>query len=236
MGNKWRSIIGVSCLCILITVGCSKRQDMIFLEKRLATLEETNKALLEKIEVLEKEKEESLLVNELSELMMELKGKIAILELREEGMKEEELLLLHTLTANSSKEIAVGAMKRDQTLSIQEQLQVLANSISEEIFQGTPLKVESIQEIGGKKIAIVNMEESNGKTEEQVIEALELACWYRYSGGSAGSMITTTTIIKTLLQPTYKGEWIDGIKLLYNGGEEFIGHMEVIGEIIYRDE
>ena len=46
--------------------------------------------------------------------------------------------------------------------------------------------------------------------------------------------MNTTKLYKNCLQAEYTGEWIDGIKLLYNGGEEIVGHLESIGMIIER--
>ncbi len=53
--------------------------------------------------------------------------------------------------------------------------------------------------------------------------------------GSAGGGWTCYTLQTTMLQPDYDGEWIDGVRFLYNGEEnKYFRHIEGLDRIKYR--
>ena len=135
---------------------------------------------------------------------------------------KEELSLYsiddNTLEPNESSKIDIS--KGD---SLENKLQKLADNVSKNFFDNLPIKVKSIDTIDGKKIATINLiDGSNNK-------------WSDKFQGSTGGQITSNTLIENFLQVSYKGEWIDGVKFLYNDGPIEYEHVYELSEIKYRN-
>jgi hypothetical protein len=118
-----------------------------------------------------------------------------------------------------------GIVDVTSEMNIQEKVQHVADMLSQEAFDGLPIVVEEIKIIDGKAIAVVNLQDDHDKSWSSV-----------YFQGSAGGTITKESIVETLLQRDYTGEWIDGVVLVYNGNEEEFDHIKLVGwqEIYYR--
>jgi len=99
-----------------------------------------------------------------------------------------------------------------QNYSLPEKLDALASELSRSRFGGLPIEVLQIGVRGGRKVALVNLQE-----DETVIAANgRPITWSKlYFQGSAGGAMTTGTLIQTFLQSEYTGEWIDGVRFLY---------------------
>jgi len=114
--------------------------------------------------------------------------------------------------------------------SIDENMEILAKYMENEYFNEGHIIIEEIIEVDGKRVAIINLKERDSNNKEKI------SMWMsRYFGGSAGGRATETKLKLTFLQPDYKGEWIDGVKFLYEGKPLVLNHVNA-PDIIYRDE
>jgi len=116
----------------------------------------------------------------------------------------------------------------EKNLSLLEKLRLIADRLSRFKFNHLPIKVLKIENINGKKIAIIELKERKG---------LRVSWRFDYFQGSAGGHFTTITLTKTFLQKNYKGKWIDGIKFYYED-KPISGDWDHIflSGIIYREE
>lgn len=118
---------------------------------------------------------------------------------------------------------------------LKQKLDILADALSEAYFSSLPIEVLRIEELDKKKIAVVNLKEASenkGKTDPKDIKGKTWA--FQYMQGSTGGTVTQTTLIETMLQREYQGEWVDGVKFLYEGGVCAFEHANSLQDINYR--
>jgi hypothetical protein len=115
------------------------------------------------------------------------------------------------------------------SLPLIQRLQVVADTLSQRSFASFPLEVLRIDTVEVSLIAVVDLRQPD-----------TLRTWTQsFFQGSHGGGSTTTTLRKTLLQPEYKGRWIDGVQF-YHDGEPLdpdgsgYDHIDLAG-IFYRD-
>nr|WP_307990741.1 hypothetical protein [uncultured Niameybacter sp.] len=264
--GKYVIMGGLLCIAIWGIVACGQRQDrqdewvtkVAKLEAKINTLEEQQQLLVSVINQLEEQLnmkdgssqtlkaiEEKIKENQqecwkdLRERNTNLEKQIDVLEAL---VNQKDLFVVYTADGYTGEAMMEEAIEINTQLGLKEQLQILMDELSEKGFEELPITVEKVEQIEGKKIAIVNLQELEGRSVQEVLDLHEkrrcIKCWAQdYFQGSAGSSVTLGKIDKTLLQPTYEGNWIDGYKLLYNGQDkEGWGHVEVIGQIRYRDD
>lgn len=125
----------------------------------------------------------------------------------------------NTLEPNKSSDISVAASS-----SLQDKLQQLSNEVSKDYFESLPIKVKSIDTVDGKKIATINL-----------VDGTDGSSWTNKFQGSAGGQITANTLIENFLQVSYKGEWVDGVKFLYNDAPIEYDHVYELSQTQYRN-
>lgn len=125
----------------------------------------------------------------------------------------------NTLEPNKTSDISVA-----DSSSLQDKLQQLSNEVSKDYFEGLPIKVKSIDTVDGKKIATINL-----------VDGTDGSSWTNKFQGSAGGQITANTLIENFLQVSYKGEWIDGVKFLYNDAPIEYDHVYELSQTQYRN-
>lgn len=112
------------------------------------------------------------------------------------------------------------------TDDLKQRMTVIANVLSEGYFSNLPIEVVKIEKTDNKKIAVIDLKDSNEKT------------WMDdFIQGSAGGAMTSTALIETLLQREHSGEWIDGVRFLYNGSvcdENTFQHAPDLTKVNYR--
>jgi hypothetical protein len=115
-------------------------------------------------------------------------------------------------------------------LLLKEKLEYFIGEVSRTRFRDKPIELVSIEQRNNKRIAIINLSES------QRSEALRWSgSWYDSFQGSAGGSITSWSLVETFLQKDYGGEWVDGLQFLYNGNPAEFGHAEKIGGPHFRN-
>ncbi|WP_343008662.1 hypothetical protein [Clostridium celatum] len=111
----------------------------------------------------------------------------------------------------------------------------MANEVSNDLFNSLPLELIEIKDIEEKSIAVFNFEEVGKNAEKATLfQDYEGDSWFQCFQGSAGGRVTEYTLIETLLQRNYEGEWIDGINFTYKGGSVEFEHTPKLSEIVYR--
>ncbi|MBN2259300.1 MAG: hypothetical protein JW702_02020 [Clostridiales bacterium] len=110
-------------------------------------------------------------------------------------------------------------------------LKLIAYSLQEYFFngyfRGSVIEVVGIEEIEGKRVAVINLKENKSNN---------LSWKGNYFQGSLGAMETETRLINSFLQPEIDLEdWIDGVRFTYEDEEISIGHVEqLMSGVIWR--
>ncbi|HLF36108.1 MAG TPA: hypothetical protein VI583_17825 [Cyclobacteriaceae bacterium] len=101
-------------------------------------------------------------------------------------------------------------------ISLQNKIKILLDSMSSFYFHGLSIEIISIDSsINNQKILIINLKE---KPNFRIPESLgSYQTWYDYFQGSTGGMNTETILKESILQREYNREWIDGLRILYQG-------------------
>ncbi len=122
-------------------------------------------------------------------------------------------------------QLILCSIEIDKNKSIIEKLEVIANEVSNKIFEGKQINILSMD----NNIAYIDLKDDSNASIEDI--------WYNSFQGSTGGANTAYALLENLLQNQYTGEWIDGVCLTYNGETPEMDHLGVgfFGEIIYRD-
>lgn len=137
------------------------------------------------------------------------------------SIKEE--LSIYTIDDNTLEPNESSKIELSTDSSLEDKVQQLSNTVSKNFFDNLPIKVKSIDTIDGKKVATINLVDDNNNT------------WSSKFQGSTGGQITANTLIENFLQVSYKGEWIDGVKFLYNDEPIEYDHVYELSETKYRN-
>jgi hypothetical protein len=129
-----------------------------------------------------------------------------------------------------------------KSLPIIEKLRIIADRLSRFKFSDLPIEVLRIENQNGKKIAIINLKEHEWNRNIDWSKPFQVsgnagATWRtQYFQGTTGGGFTTVTLIETFLQNEYSGDWIDGIRFMYENQpiDENWNHILLSG-VIYRD-
>lgn len=152
----------------------------------------------------------------------------------QESIKNIEMLL-YSKDANTDEQVIIGTVEVDQELSLEEKIEKLSKELSEKVFDSLPIEFIKINDIEGKKIALFNLDELGNNATDITYDKYEGINWINnYFAGSAGGSVTEYTLITTLLQKNYTGEWIDGIEFTYKNSKIEFDHVPGLGEISYR--
>ena len=135
----------------------------------------------------------------------------------------KEELSIYTIDDNTLEPNESSKIELSTDSSLEDKVQQLSNTVSKNYFDNLPIKVKSIDTIDGKKIATINLLDDNNNK------------WSNKFQGSTGGQITANTLIENFLQVSYKGEWIDGVKFLYNDQPIEYDHVYELSETQYRN-
>lgn len=152
------------------------------------------------------------------------------------GVKEQsEEFTIYTMDVNTDEKVIVKNIELSKSLSLEEKLVNLASDMSKEIFSNLPINLVEIKEVDGKKVAVFNFDEvGENADKETLFQDYKGKSWFQYFQGSAGGRVTEYTLLETLLQRNYKGQWIDGIEFTYKNGNMDFQHSPKLSEIVYR--
>ncbi|EHI98300.1 hypothetical protein CDLVIII_1609 [Clostridium sp. DL-VIII] len=134
-------------------------------------------------------------------------------------------LSIYSIDENSLEPNESSTIEVNENLSLEDKLKQLCTTLSEKKFDNLSLEVKSIDTVNGKKVATINLTDANNKK------------WSQKFQGSTGGAVTTNTLIENFLQSSNKskGEWIDGVKFLYNNEKIEYEHASDLSDIQYRN-
>lgn len=132
---------------------------------------------------------------------------------------------IYKVDENSLEPNEVQSISINENASLKDKLTQLAESVSDNNFDGLPIEIKSIDTVDGKKVATINLADSGSKT------------WVQKFQGSTGGQVTANTLIENFLQTNNKSntEWIDGVKFLYNNEAIEYDHVSDLSNIQYRN-
>lgn len=132
---------------------------------------------------------------------------------------------IYSIDENSLEPNEVKTVSINESSSLNDKLTQLSKTVSQTNFDGLPMEVKSIDTVNGKKVATINLYDSSSKS------------WVEKFQGSTGGQVTANTLIENFLQSNNqsKGEWIDGVKFLYNGENIEYDHVADLSTIQYRN-
>ncbi|MGL5068505.1 MAG: hypothetical protein ACRC6T_11920 [Sarcina sp.] len=138
-----------------------------------------------------------------------------------EDKKESIFKLTYMDAALNNAVIADGEIKTVR-LGVAENLRKITSTISSKYFDGLAINLTTIETIGSKKIAVVDL----GGDE---------FAWNQRMQGSTGASITEHDLISNILQRGYEGYWVDGVRFTLNGKSiEDTGHIPNLARTTYR--
>ncbi|ALB47650.1 MULTISPECIES: hypothetical protein [Clostridium] len=134
-------------------------------------------------------------------------------------------LSIYSIDDNSLEPNQSGTIEVNENSTLQDKLKELAKAVSEKKFDNLPIEVKSIDTVNGKKVATINLTDSNNKK------------WVPKFQGSTGGSVTANTLIENFLQSNNKskGEWIDGVKFLYNNETIEYEHASDLSTVKYAN-
>ena len=132
---------------------------------------------------------------------------------------------IYKVDENSLEPNEIQSISINENASLKDKLTQLAESVSDNNFDGLPIEIKSIDTVDGKKVATINLADSGSKT------------WVQKFQGSTGGQVTANTLIENFLQTNNKSntEWIDGVKFLYNNEAIEYDHVSDLSNIQYRN-
>lgn len=144
---------------------------------------------------------------------------------KEEAKVNKIKLSIYTIDENSLEPNESSALEVDESLSLEDKLKELSKTVSEKRFDKLAIEVKSIDTVNGKKVATINLADSGTNK------------WVPKFQGSTGGAVTSNTLIENFLQSNNKsrGEWIDGVKFLYNNEAIEYDHVSDLSTVKYRN-
>lgn len=142
---------------------------------------------------------------------------------------QKSQLIIYILDAKTEKITVHSKVSVLKILPVDKKLNHLASELSRIMFQGRKIVLTGIKREENKEIAYFDLQDGDKNLSSD-------KNWYNFLQGSSGANNTKTTIIETLLQRKYKGDWIEGIKLSYNGQFIEMDHIVFEDEIHWRNE
>lgn len=222
-------------------------------KKEISKLEKERDRFLQEKEEERKKKNDLLKINksleeELDDLRMEsvsLTNKISIQEkalnsLSEDNFFNDNYLVLPVywldiITWEGEKEVQFYNIIPKKA-SLEDKITAIADKLSSLCYGNLPIELVKIDDVKGKKIAIINLEEypENYDSKVEVMKGIYPAWNTLYFQGSSGGAQTTVKLTETFLQRDYQGQWIDGVKFLYNNEDVLFQHVPSLEHIHYR--
>lgn len=234
MYKKIISLCVVMFTVVMLTSGCSNslKDENVRLTKEISVMKDKNSKLENSVEELTEEAKNS------NTKLKDLEASNAFIN-EQISKHKNSVYPIYTADVNSyAKEIHYGTYISDE-LSIKNKLDALAKALSQVHFNKLPIEVSEITETDGKKIAVISLSESEENQKISDVSKFKGDSWAtRYFQGSTGGKMTSVSLIETFLQSDYKGQWIDGVKFLYNNknNKNIAGfdHVESLKNVSYR--
>lgn len=219
----------VMVLGVLLLAGCTTKsgtgteiqqlnEKIAAFEGQVKGLEAENSAMEATIKTLEEEK---------TALSAELKALKDAEPATEPGNSASvEYYPIYAMDVDSTQRITVSFVGIERTRDLHGRLEEVAKALGDDVFEELLITLKEVTTVDGKEIATFNLKDVTG---------IEMAWGESYFQGSTGGSATIMALTETLLQKDYQGEWVDGVKFLYEDKSIEFEHVESLGDIFYRD-
>lgn len=227
--RKRTAISLVMVLSVLLLAGCTAKtgtgteiqqlnEKIAAFEVQVKSLEEEKAVMEDAIKALEGEK--TALTAELQAL------KDAEPATQPGSSADVEYYPIYAMDGDSTQRITASFVGVERTRDLEDRLEEVAKALASEVFEELIITLKDVTAVDGKEIATFNLKDVSG---------IEMAWGESFFQGSTGGMATIMALTETLLQKDYKGEWIDGVKFLYEDQAIEFEHVESLGSVFYRD-
>lgn len=133
---------------------------------------------------------------------------------------------IYTGDVDTYKRQQIAEVYVDQEASKEEILVELTKGLYEYVFK-LPVTFVGIETIFGQSVAVIDLKEN---TENDSVMSWRSG----YFQGSTGGAVTSVSLSETMLQKEYNGDWIDGVKFLYECEPVAFEHVEGLSATLYR--
>lgn len=214
----------------MIASGCSNslKDENATLTKEISALKEENSKLSNSVVELTEASKNS------DDKLKELEASNALIN-EQISKNKNSVYPIYSADINSYVKVIQFGTYISEGLPIKNKLEALAKALSEVHFSNLPIEVSEIKEIDGKKIAVINLKESEENQKITAVLQFKGDSWATsYFQGSTGGTMTSVSLIETFLQKDYEGQWIDGVKFLYNSKICDFQHVPALNKVSYR--
>ncbi len=143
----------------------------------------------------------------------------------EQYQTTHEIFELYTADVDTYETVLYMQVSIEKNLTLEEKLNTLMTKLSYYYFNA-PIALMGIDLDGEEQIAVFNLlPESDGTYDKWVTGFFQ---------GSTGGAITAKTLVETALQKQYQGEWIVGVRFLYDGKNIEYDHVYGLSDIHRR--
>ena len=141
-------------------------------------------------------------------------------------LSQQSKLMIYTTDTANKKILVHSTISIMKVLPMDKKLNHLASKLSHNLFQDKSIVFLGIKTEDGKEVAYFDLEDKNKDSTKS---------WYPFFQGSSGADSTLNSIKETLLQREYKGDWIDGIRITYNGSYTELDHITFEDRVFWRN-
>ncbi|MEQ8156908.1 MAG: hypothetical protein ABRQ25_18885 [Clostridiaceae bacterium] len=136
-----------------------------------------------------------------------------------------ETFTIYDIDSSTMKPVPSYNFPVNKNADFHAKVDAIASEVVKNYFPGL-LYGMSYKKVDGKTLGVFNMIDTKPHTFEYT--------WYQKMQGSTGAQLSYKRIVENLLQRNYKGTWIDGVEILYNGSSAEFEHAPEISSVIYR--
>ena len=142
-------------------------------------------------------------------------------EVDEEDKTERIFKLSYIDVAGNDVVVQDGEIKTIG-LGVADNIKKIAATVSTKYFDGKAINLTTIETINDKKIAVIDL-------------AGDASYWNQKMQGSAGAKATEHALINNILQESYTGYWVDGVRFTVDGkAVQDTGHVPNLAKTTYR--
>lgn len=202
-------VLIATCLTVFTSCGNNEKSQIEELQKKLS---ESNI----RIEQLEQK------LNEKQNEIDQLKALQNQVEIKTNGNEVNDVRLIYISPDNYGKILTENIITIDKDKTLEHNVKKVIDGTMRNFFKGKKYEV-SFKQLNGKSIVVLNL-----------IDEKESKSWYNTFQGSTGGYVNSNMIIENTLQRDYKGKWIDGLQVLYNGNKAEFQHAPDLENILYK--
>lgn len=143
----------------------------------------------------------------------------------EEVLEQKELFKIYDADISNSQIGNPVEVSIQSSETLDNKVKAVADEIIKKWFEGMQYEVSTKTE-DGRIIAVINLIDTKGPQDE--------SSWFQQFQGSDGGTVDSRRIINNIIQKDHSGQWIEGIKVLYNGEVCEFEHAPYLGKINYK--